>query len=579
MPAPAEMRLVSQIALKLNGFPLMGGIMDELRVARVESIVHLPDMATLEFNNANFELSDEERFKVGQEIEIELGDTNGMNSVFKGEITAVDLDLSVDGETLLTVRAYDRAHRLHRGRFTRVYLQMTDSDIARRIAGELSFGTDIEATSEVHEYVLQHNQTNWEFLQERAARLGFELQVQDRTLVFKPPPSTPADPIKLTWRDELISFRASMTTSEQVNEVEVRGWDPVNKQEVTGRATRPENLPEIGISKTGGETAQEAFHKEARMVVARQPVYSQEQADAIAKAVLEDLSSVYVTAEGVAMGDSKLRLGSKVEIESVGDQFSGKYVATQVRHVYEPDNYRIEFEATGRRSTDLVSLLAPRPQLGLHLMPGIVTNVRDDPRDIGRVKVKLPLLGPDAESNWCRLVAPGAGPGRGMEYLPEVDDEVLVIGSDIDHLYVLGGLWSSVDAAPLKNSEAVSGGAVAKRVIKSRSGHFILLDDSDSGGGISIIDSTGNNKIVIDTSRNSLEATVDGDIKLHAKGKIEIKADQDITVEAGMGFSTSAGMNMSLEANSQLELKGTASASLQSNGRLAVSAPQVSLGQ
>jgi len=573
------MRLVSQIALKLNGFPLMGGIMDELRVARVESIVHLPDMATLEFNNPNFDLSDEERFKVGQELEIELGDTNGMNSVFKGEITAVDLDLSVDGETLLTVRAYDRAHRLHRGRFTRAYLQMTDSDIARRIASEMSFAADIEATSEVHEYVLQHNQTNWEFLQERAARLGFELQVQGRTLVFKPPPSTPADPIKLTWRDELISFRASMTTSEQVNEVEVRGWDPVNKQEVTGRATRPENLPEIGISKTGGETAQEAFHKEARMVVARQPVYSQEQADAIAKAVLEDLSSVYVTAEGVAMGDSKLRLGSKIEIESVGDQFSGKYVATQVRHVYEPDNYRIEFEATGRRSTDLASLLSPPPQLGLHLMPGVVTNVRDDPRDIGRVKVKLPLLGPDVESNWCRVVAPGAGPGRGMQYLPEVDDEVLLIGTDVNHMYVLGGLWSATDAPPLKNSEAVSGGAVAKRIIKSRSGHLIILDDSDSGGGISIIDSTGNNKIVIDTSRNSLEATFDGDIKLQAKGKIEIKADQDITVEAGMGFSTSAGMNMSLEANSQLELKGTASASLQSNGRLAVSAPQVSLGQ
>src|SRR5687767_12240809 len=136
MPAPAETRLISQIYLKVNGFPLMGRVLDDLIMAQVESTVHLPDLAVLLFNNPELEWSDDEKFKVGQAIEIELGDQTNKRKVFDGEITALDLEVSEEGTVNMAVRAYDRAHRLHRGRFTRAFLDMTDSDIAKKIAGE-----------------------------------------------------------------------------------------------------------------------------------------------------------------------------------------------------------------------------------------------------------------------------------------------------------------------------------------------------------------------------------------------------------------------------------------------------------
>jgi phage protein D len=577
MVTPTEKRLIAQCYVSLDGTELRQEVMDDLLVARFEGSVHLPDLAILDFRNPDLRWTEAEQFKIGQAIEVNLGDRDVKEIVFSGEITGVELDVTMSGAIELRVRAYDRAHRLHRGRFTKVYRNMTDSDIAAQIARDLGLQSDVTSTREVHEYVLQDNQSNWDFLQARANMLGFELQVRDKTLTFKPGPTSPGAPIDLAWREELLSFRARMTTGEQVSEVEVRGWDPINKKAVTGRAADPKGLPSIGETRNGGEVANAAFHKKTPFLVARQPIYSQAQADQLAQTVLDEMAGTFVTAEGVALGNPKLRLGSEVNLKSVGKQFSGKYAVTQITHVYEPTGYRIEFEVTGRRSTDLVSLTTATPQVDSHILTGIVTNNKDD-RDIGRVKVKLPTLGPDVESNWCRIAAPGAGKDRGMEYLPEVDDEVLLMGSDINNLYVLGGLWSVIDEPPVKSGEAVEGGEVVKRTIKSRTGHEITLNDSTSEPSITIVDSTGDNKIFIDTRSNKLEISVNGDISIKGKQNVEIEAGMAMSLKAGMGFEVTANLDAKITANTQLALEGMLNTGLRSGGAISISAPAIGLG-
>jgi phage protein D len=64
--------------------------------------------------------------------------------------------------------------------------------------------------------------------------------------------------------------------------------------------------------------------------------------------------------QGTAMGNPNLRLGTKVDIQSLGKQFTGKFVVTQVTHRFEPEDYKIDFEASGRRSHDLLSLMSGR---------------------------------------------------------------------------------------------------------------------------------------------------------------------------------------------------------------------------
>lgn len=121
---------------------------------------------------------------------------------------------------------------------------------------------------------------------------------------------------------------------------------------------------------------------------------------------------------------------------------------------------------------------------------GIVSNT-GDPDGLGRIKVRFPWLKEDDESRWARLVSFMAGPGRGAVFRPEVDDEVLVVfeQGDMRFPYVLGAVWNGNDKPP---SEKGGDAENHIRMIKSRSGHTIVLDDSPGGEKITITDKGGN---------------------------------------------------------------------------------------
>src|SRR5204862_7721429 len=120
----------------------------------------------------------------------------------------------------------------------------------------------------------------------------------------------------------------------------------------------------------------------------------------------------------------------------------------------------------------------------------------------GRVKVRFPWLSNDDESRWARVAATMAGNDRGVYLLPEVEDEVLVAfeHGDISFPYVVGSLWNGKDAPPATNDD----GKNNIRVIKSRSGHVVRLNDEDGKETIEIIDKSEKNSIVIDTAKNTV---------------------------------------------------------------------------
>jgi uncharacterized protein involved in type VI secretion and phage assembly len=190
---------------------------------------------------------------------------------------------------------------------------------------------------------------------------------------------------------------------------------------------------------------------------------------------------------------------------------------------------------------------------------GVVTN-NQDPDGLGRVKLKFPWLSDDDESRWARLVTPMAGPGRGLYFLPEVDDEVLVMFEHglVEHPFVLGALWNGRDKPPADNGD----GANNLRLIKSRSGHTITLDDEDGKGKIAVVDRTGNNAVVIDSADNTVTVTSGGDLILKAQGAITLESSggdvtikcRSLAVEAQQSFGLKAGQGGKVEAQAGLSI-------------------------
>lgn len=184
---------------------------------------------------------------------------------------------------------------------------------------------------------------------------------------------------------------------------------------------------------------------------------------------------------------------------------------------------------------------------------GIVTNNKD-PDDLGRVKVKFPWLSDSDESNWARVISPMAGKERGLFFLPEVDDEVLVVFEfgDINMPYVIGSLWNGKDKPPQTNSD----GKNNMRIIKSRSGHLIKLDDTDGAEKIEIIDKSEKNKIVIDAKNEMISIVSNKDISISApNGKVTIEAN-DIEAKSNASTKIEASAGMDLKASGNMNVKG-----------------------
>jgi uncharacterized protein involved in type VI secretion and phage assembly len=183
----------------------------------------------------------------------------------------------------------------------------------------------------------------------------------------------------------------------------------------------------------------------------------------------------------------------------------------------------------------------------------LVTN-NQDPKRLGRVRLKFPWLSDKDESAWARIATPMAGKDRGVYFLPEVDDEVLVAfeHGEVRMPYVVGFLWNGKDTPPLKQEDEKNN----LKMIKSRSGHVIILNDEDGAETIEIIDRSGKNTFVINTSENSITLTSEKDITLSApKGAITLNAKK-LNFQSKEDTKMEAGTNLDIKSSGQMKLKG-----------------------
>jgi uncharacterized protein involved in type VI secretion and phage assembly len=226
---------------------------------------------------------------------------------------------------------------------------------------------------------------------------------------------------------------------------------------------------------------------------------------------------------------------------------------------------------------------------------GIVSDIAD-PKNLGRVRVDFVWLAPTSDSvpdpdgkkksaysYWARVATLMGGKSRGTYFIPEVGDEVLVAfeDGDINRPMVLGCLWNRDDPPPEKMDSDAKNDV---RSIWSRSGHKIILNDSDDKPSITIVDQTGDNSIFIDSKNNAMTIKVNGDLTIEAAGKLSVKAkeiavksDTDTSAEAGANLALKASGKGSLESQGPLTVKSSAQVGVEGGGTAELKAAQVSV--
>jgi phage baseplate assembly protein gpV len=559
--------------LKIDGSDASVELVADIEQICVESSLHLPAVATLVIYDPKLRWVDSDSLVPGKALTITAKVGRTIKPLFDGEIVEIEPDFGSQRQ-LLVVRAFDRLHRLARGRYARSFMNVSDGDLVRKIAGEAGLSAEIGATSQVHPYVFQANQTNLAFLQQRATALGYLLYAREKKLYCKPPEDQ-GSPIKLSWQQNLSSFRPRLSSIGQFNSVTVRSWDVATKKEIVGQAQRGSATPSVGVQPGN------PFNMEPKDLVPDCRIRTQAEADKLAQAVADRHASRFIEADGQCLGQPAINAGASVAISGVGNRFSGTYFVTSATHTYDTNaGYTTEFTVSGLNSATVIGLLRPETAAappGGGLMIGIVTDI-NDPNKLGRVKIKFPWLTTEHASDWARVAHSGAGAGRGLLFMPEVNDEVLVGFEQGDMLtpYVLGGLWNGKDTLPGDAAKVIKNGKVEQRLICSRAGHQIILDDSEQNGGITVIDKNGN-KLEIRSQNNTLTITAKGDISVSTDANLSLKSGGNLALEATGNLSLKANANLTAEAGAQAGIKGTAGMKVESSAIVEVKGAVINL--
>jgi phage protein D len=344
VPGPATE--IPDFSVRVNGATLPQQALADIRAVTVEEDLDALNMFSLELTNWDDEKlqvswSDSRQFAIGNEVEVWLGYVDDLHKVLLAEITGLEPAFTTDQPPMLTVRGYDHRHRLARGRRTRTFAQMKDSAIAAQVAREAGLRAQAKDTQTTLPFVVQSNQTDWEFLRQRAGLHGFEVYVRDKTLYFQPSGHAARASVRLSVGEDVSEFTPRLSSLGQEGQVVVRSWDVKRKQAIVGSAGVGQESAMDGAS--GPKAANRAFGR-ASTVIVDQPVRSKAEADQIASGRFGELALAYVQGTVACAGRPQLHAGMVVHIDGAGRTFSGPYYVTSVTHTLRQDQgYRTSF--------------------------------------------------------------------------------------------------------------------------------------------------------------------------------------------------------------------------------------------
>jgi len=322
----------------------------------------------------------------------------------------------------------------------------------------------------------------------------------------------------LTWGKNLQALTSSVAASNHRYKGAYYEWQ--RKEEVLLR-DRTHDAPASGAAKLTATVKDAAGALEGgldpnmRESTARS-THIAEFRDALLRESERTLGAA-VMIEGVST-NIEIVPGDTVEIQE-GESFKlanapGTVGLVRVTHLFDGHQYTNRFVATPWMNYSS-ALPAPR-----HVLHGLVTaevTGNDDPQSAGRVRVRERGTDPDNEAAqlWARQITPFAGNGRGIAFLPEIGDQVMLAfeEGDPERPYVIGSVWNGRDVSP---------GPAPKRIV-TKSGNQIVMDDS---GVVEIFSPSGTCLVQLSndvqgTARITIHS--EGDLFLEAKERIQLK--------------------------------------------------------
>lgn len=452
---------------------------------------------------------------LGQDFSVTVESEAGIVEIFTGVVAECTQNHQLNHGSAFIVEGLSRSYVMERRR-TAYYPSSTISDVVERLGATL---TGPAPATDPLEYV-QFGETDFEFLRRLADENGMFLRTSGTAVEVRGEFEEIGPTI--VWGRDLISVTASCRSANNgvagaahlAQEKRDHRFRAVSKSAswLPGAASMSAAVERVAKQRreTEGDALVEELASRSRSFKAGRAYLEQESVRALGTAV---------SIEGVA-NNPALRAGDTVTLEE-STAFTlrtrGKLGLTRVTHTFDGQLYSCDFVATPwKHWTNRVR--PPREKIDGPTTGTVVDNV--DPERMGRLKVRLRWHDAGESTRWLRMTVPYSGNTRGLQFLPEVGDEVLVAFElgDPERPIIIGALWNGKDRSPVAEKNT------AKRIV-TRSGNTIqFLDDDGGRERIELFTATGKTWVQLANNGGNPLVTIhsEGDLAFEAKNEIRL---------------------------------------------------------
>jgi phage protein D len=301
-------------------------------------------------------------FDIENKLTLSLGyvDT-GVQEVFQGEVTGLDLNFPASGMPTVTLVAQDYLNRLSQGSYGRGFGPLPDFAIAAILSGEnlllplidptvIAASTAIAVVNAIFNGSgrKQKAQSDLDLMKEIANTYDADFWVDGNTFYLSRFLKEYSPSVTLTWGESLLGFAPRISTVGQIVGVGAKftlreipfslmvtvHWDFTSQS--LGVLVLPSAAPAYLKSLIG-----------PIVTYINRPISN--PADIVNSALfltreLRNIINSRVTGSGSAIGDPTILAGIMMELDGLGPDFSGTYRVANTTHVIDKGGYRTNFK-------------------------------------------------------------------------------------------------------------------------------------------------------------------------------------------------------------------------------------------
>ncbi|GAB3709598.1 phage baseplate assembly protein V [Spirosoma flavus] len=543
---------------------------------------YLDDKGELFFKTAHQKL-------VGQGVEIDISPYYKKvpgKFVFKGVVTELLLRNNSELVNSYVIRGHSPTFLVEDGVQRRSFIQKSLGQIFEAVLMPYPLKKVVSPkyTARI-EYKAQYDESNFDFLNRLAAEYGEWFYYDGQQLVVGKP-GTQVQPFVI---DGVQHF--DMAVSLKPNRFAMRHYNYVKHEAYTGAGTPVGGLGNLGAF--AYDQSQSLFTQASQLWPLRDVQFQGELVNAI-EAVNATNATDLVRFHG-AGENPNLSVGTIVNVTGqkltapgrYKQDNAGSYRITAISHTVDQiGNYENYFEAVPNTAE-----FPPRnPTVRMPVaLPEIATVIKNtDPLKLGRVQVQFHWPNQlEGKSTWVRVAFPYTGSSRGMLFIPEKDDQVVISyeANHVDFPIVVGSIYHKSPANDYwfdNNYQKIirtKGGN--KLVFKDKPGEQeIFITNANKKGtnfhitfkddGVITLETEG----LIQLKAKDIQMTAKNNIEMKAQNNIEMTAVNDVIVKA-KNIKTTASMKASHEAGQEIKQQAGQKVDVQAGMQVSVQAATI----